>query len=398
MKRKIILLLASLLPSLLAIVRPVLVVAEIQIEISGNGADTQNTINVENKQSTIVTQENTANVSNDVNQEAHSGGNLISDSTGGNTTIATGEVTENAIVVNQINSSEVAAICCNENQINITVAGNGSNSVNTVKTQVAGNTTINVNQVVQVNNDINLTANTGENAIADVTNSKAVIDTGNIKTKGNLTNVLNLAEVKVGKGAWDITIINTENGDDSVNVIFLDFVANLYINKLHLAEVNNRIYADLNTGSNKILDILADASIRTGNIDFVFNVTNGPINTGGTQVICCENGEVPDGGNGGGDGGPLPTPSPGIPPPTSVSGNGEHKDEADGGVGGDVLAVVTDILPITGASAFHFWLLAVVYLLTFLSGLYMRLKAGRSPDHLYSYSYSRFQGYILIDY
>lgn len=395
MKRKIFILLASLLPSLIAVVQPAMVAAEIQIEVSGNGSDTQNSVNVDSSQNTTVNQENTADVSNDVSQEANSGGNSISDTTGGDSTITTGSVTENTSVVNDLNNSEVALACCNDNSINITVAGNGSNSVNTVNTQVAGNTVINVTQVANVNNDIKIIGNSGENTISGTTGGNSLIDTGNVKAGGKLENILNHAEIRVGQGAWDITIINKDNGDDSVNVIYLDFVDNLYINRLNLADVNNNIYADLNTGRNNILDTLGDATIRTGDVEFAFNVTNGPINTGSTQVICCEDGEVPDGGDGDGDGGPLPSPSPGVPPPT-ISGNGEHKDEdGDGDGGGDVLVALTDILPATGASAFHFWILAVVYLLTFLSGLYMRLRAGRSPD---SRPRSRFQGYALLTY
>lgn len=392
--RKILIILASLLPSLVLVVRPAIVAAEIQVEVSGNGEGTSNSVSVESSQNTTVTQNNTANVANDVSQEANSGGNTISDTTGGDASITTGNVTENTQVSNNLNSSEIAVVCCSENAINITVSGNGGNSVSTVNTQVTGNTTINVTQIANVDNNINLKGNTGENTIASTT-GKATIDTGNIKARGNLTNKVNQAEVKVGKGAWDITIINKDNGDDSVNVIYLDFINNLTLNKTHLADINNQIYADLNTGRNHILDTLGDMTIRTGDIDFSFNVKNGPINTSDDEVICCEDGEIPEPPDDGHGGPPDGSPPPPAPTPAPTNGkDGDGKD--NGGDGGEVLAAVTGILPITGASGLHFWILAVVYLLTFLSGLYLRLRAGRSPDT--ESPRSRFQGYALLTY
>jgi len=390
--KKIAYLLSTILPTifLLGSLSPVL--ADIQVEVSGNGEGTSNSVSLDSSQNTTVTQGNTANVTNDVSQEANSGGNTVSDTTGSEASITTGNVSENTQVSNNLNSSEVAVVCCSENAINIKVSGNGGNSVNTVNTQVAGNTTINVSQIANVNNNINLIGNTGENTISGTGAGNALIDTGNINAKGNLTNILNSAEVKVGKGAWDITIINKDNGDDSVNVIYLDFVNNLTLYKTHLADINNQIYADLNTGRNKILDALGDVTIKTGDIDFSFNVTNGPLNTSDDEVLCCDDGEIPEPPEDGHGGPPDGSPPPSTPTPAPTNGkDGDGKD--NGGNNGEVLAAVTGILPITGASGLHFWILGVVYLLTFLSGLYLRLRAGRSPDRK-----SRFQGYLLLTY
>lgn len=351
--------------------------AQIQVDVSGNGADTTNNVSVDSTQTTSTTQSNSADISNSVSSNATTGDNSTNNNTGSDVGIATGDVEQSTNVVNQVNNSQVTTPCC-EDSLNLTVTGNGENSVNTIHTNVSTTTVINVTQVATVNNNISLSANTGNNRVSN-NYGNVEVKTGNINVQGNLANVINQTQLTVGAGAWDITVIAKNNGVDSTNIIFLDFLNDLLLWKNDIANINNNIYADLNTGGNTAFNNIGNVFIKTGNIDFSFDVINGPINSNLAEVFCCEDGQPvtpPSDGE-------QPTPQPGVPPSPSQA-NGGNGNGKNGGVGGDkvgqILGALAQALPVTGARAIHFWMMAVVYLLTFLLGLYLRLRAGRSPD------------------
>ena len=81
--------------------------ADIQIEISGNGADSQNTVTVQNDQTTTVTQTNDASVNNQVDQSTTTGNNASSANTSDTTQVTTGDSTTNTSVSNSVNNSQI---------------------------------------------------------------------------------------------------------------------------------------------------------------------------------------------------------------------------------------------------------------------------------------------------
>lgn len=375
--------------TLLPVITSLLVVqpayADLTIEVSGNGADTQNSVSANVSQTTSVSQANTADTTNSIQQSANTGGNSASDNTGDVTNISTGNVTTQTEVANNLNSSTIQSQCCQSHELDINVSGNGENSQNSVIAEVTSVSNVNVSQSASVQTLVSVQANTGDNR-ANNNGGNVFIRTGNIYGQGNLVNSINYTSINFGNGNWDILISTKKNGANSVNSIVTNFINDLLITKTDVADVKNQIYADLNTGGNLVLGNLNDVFIKTGDVQFAFNVVNDPVNYE-TIKICCQDGEIPGGGGNvpppGPGGNPVaPPPSGGSPGPTSSSsGNG-------GGNGGSVLAALAQILPATGASAFHFWIMAVVYLLTFLLGLYVRLRAGRSPTYRHRYAYT----------
>ena len=63
----------------------------VDIEVSGNGSDSNNTVNFASNNTTNVTQNNTADISNDIDVDADTGKNDANDNTGGDVTIDTGD-------------------------------------------------------------------------------------------------------------------------------------------------------------------------------------------------------------------------------------------------------------------------------------------------------------------
>lgn len=389
--KRIQILLSAALPALFLLLPVVPAFAEIQVEVSGNGDTSQNTVTVSSDQNTSVSQTNEADVNNSVTSEANTGENNAANNSGATIELSTGDISSQTTLANTLNTASVATPCC-ESTLDVTIDGNGSDSVNTIHTELTTTTTINVAQIANVTNNINVLANTGNNQ-ANNNQGTVTINTGDIKAKGNLTNMVNLAQVTVEPGAWDIHIINRDNGVESTNVVVVNFVNDLLLWRNEIADINNHVYADLNTGKNVANGNLNDVLIDTGNIDFSFDVVNGPINVGGTDVLCCDDGTPVDSGDS-----PNPGTNPGLPPSSGGSSpdkNGSSSGNSNGSSksAGEVLGALTQILPATGASAIHFWIMAVVYLITFLSGLYVRLRAGRSPDVRPAFS-----GYRLLAY
>lgn len=363
-----------MLPSLLFIQVATPVMADIQIDVSGNGVDSLNSVSVSGTQTTDVMQSNTATVDQSVDSEANTGGNEISDSSG-NSQITTGDVSTQTNVAETLNQS-TAELPHLENELHITVSENGHGSVNTVHTEVASATRVYISQVAKVENSVNVTSDTGLNSIDDVTGD-AKITTGNIANHGSLNTVINTTQLELTPGSWDITIFAKNNGVDTSNIIYLNFLDNLVLWQYNESIIKNDIYAKTNTGHNSILGALGSVVIDTGDIDLSFDVYNGSnenvITDPGKVTVCCEDGE-PAPNTGG-----LPAGDP-IPPaakPNSQSDTTPYFYKP-----GDVLGAVIDMLPSTGASALQFWIMTVVYLLTFLSGLYLRLRAGRSPNKI----------------
>src|SRR5688572_8002304 len=77
---------------------------QLNVEISGNGSDSDNTLNLGSTSSTVVTQSNTANISNNVQVNADTGGNDAEDNTGGDVAVTTGDSDVSVGISNTANS------------------------------------------------------------------------------------------------------------------------------------------------------------------------------------------------------------------------------------------------------------------------------------------------------
>src|SRR3989344_5464510 len=353
------------------------VFAEIQIEVSDNCAGSVNSVDQSTSQTTDTSQSNTAEVTNEVHEESSSGTNSISDSNGQTSEITTGNVDSSTSVTTQINNSQVTTGCCQGEQT-ITISGNGSGSTNTVNSQVSQNTTVSVIQSAQVKNNFSTKAISGVNTVKDSAGNVLII-TGDVINEQSVDTVLNEAIITGKVSLTDVLILLKGNAADSDNLVNLKLTDNLTIFRENEATVKNNFYSELISGNNSVLGNLNNVIIKTGDIISKIDVVNGPVNSGGVEVLCCEDGQpipptIPPGDH------PSLPPSGGVTSLTGGSSSNPGNNSGANGGNGSAAAVLADLLPITGASALHFWMWAVVYLLMFLSGLYARLRAGRSPD------------------
>ncbi len=358
--------------------------AEITVEVSGNGNGTNNSVAVESSQTTTVSQSNTANVSSDVHQEANTGDNQAN-ANSGNTQISTGDVTTSTTVTSNVNNSVVNVDnCCAGQGITVTVSGNGADSTNSVKVGVGQNVSVSIDQTANVNNQVSLTADSGHNQASGNSGSVS-ITTGDIASVGYIRNGINNADVNIASGRADVLIKNKNNGAGSINPITISLYDMIEVNKTDIANIANLVIAHLYTGNNFADDNSGDVTIQTGQASLAFSIINDPVNTDKVVIdYCCKEEENPP-----------PTPPPPSPPPVVPPGNGGNggngngdSSSSGGGGGNNLAAAIGEVLPATGSDALHFWILAVVYLLIFLAGLYLRLRAGRSPSQRLHYCYA----------
>lgn len=249
--------------------------ASTTIEVSQNGAGSDNTVTVSQSNNTTVTQNNTATVTNVVSSTANSGDNKANFNTGGDVTVKSGNATSTTNVQNALNSNAAQVDCCAAGGTDVTVANNGAFSNNDV--DLTGK---NTNKVTQDNkafvwNSVNSDANTGGNKAGfnnggDVTvKSGAASTTTNVKTQAN-ANTAVVGGVLGGAMVTPTASFNIlENGAGSQNNITAKLTNATTIDQDNMARVTNGVTANANSGDNK-------ANFNTGGDVYV---TAGPATT-----------------------------------------------------------------------------------------------------------------------
>lgn len=152
---------------------------DLNVEVSGNGADSQNSVNTQIENSTSIVIENQAWIQNSVNIDANTGRNEASQNSGA-VRISTGDISIDGGIKNRVNVSSVRVDPQGNNgNILIKNSQNGANSVNDVNVKIENEVNIEKFNFTVVENDVDIQTNTGEN-IANENLGDVEISTGNI--------------------------------------------------------------------------------------------------------------------------------------------------------------------------------------------------------------------------
>ncbi len=166
--------------------------------ISGNGAKSNNSIEAALGNSTVVTQDNDAHVTNDVDADAKTGGNDAEFNTGGDVVIDTGDATTDVDVANAVNFNNADVDCGCLLDVLAKVHGNGADSDNIVKLGLENLQEIGQSNEACLFNEVDGDAKTGKNdanSNTGETDSDPSINTGNatsntdVENTGNVNNV-----------------------------------------------------------------------------------------------------------------------------------------------------------------------------------------------------------------
>jgi hypothetical protein len=254
--------------------------ATVDVTISGNGADTNNTAKVETSNTTIVTQTNTANISNNVSVTSNTGGNKANSNTGGDVSVSTGNATSNVGISNTANSNAADVSGCNcSGDVNATISGNGANSKNDLKLETESKTWVTQNNTANVSNNVDAYLTTGKNEANKNTGGGVSIETGNAEAN-NITvhNAVNKNVASVGggsNGGGTLAVVISGNGANSNNKAKVEAESETGVIQNNVADISNSVEVTAKTGKNKAdSNTGGDVSIETGNAMANVDVSN----------------------------------------------------------------------------------------------------------------------------
>lgn len=242
------------------------------LEITGNGADTQNNTNVTSTSNTVVSQTNDANINNSVVSNSSSGGNTADKNTGGSVSVDTGDSKTVVNVQNTANSNVADVKNCNCNSdVKVLESGNGADSKNNAKLNLTDSTVVAQTNSSDVTNKVNASSDTGSNQASKNTGGDVKVQTGSAVTAVDLKTDANSNWAKVGgsdpfatSGSVDLRIVG--NGADTHNKIDLALDRDILLQQHNNADVNNWVDAKANTGYNKAdKNTGGSVSVDTGN-------------------------------------------------------------------------------------------------------------------------------------
>ena len=207
---------------------------------SENGSSSVNDASVSQTTNNSTQQNNDATIENNLLLDANTGDNSANGNTDGDTTIHSGDATIEAQTFNVANSnleggnwwlvlvneagqwvgkilgqpdgasfagSAGTEFVVSENgEITAINSGNGTGSQNTSAISTTENNTTVQNNTAHIQNNINLSANTGENRANDNTGGDTTIKTGDAKIVANLVNFVN--NNITGGGKLVVTVVN----------------------------------------------------------------------------------------------------------------------------------------------------------------------------------------------
>ena len=285
-------------------------------------------------------------------------------------------------------------VCAEE--LSLENSGNGAGSKNEVVIEINRETTVESSSEANIENEVDMEANTGENT-AEANVGDVSVETGDIIVDVEIVNDVNEASVEVevcccgGCESGPRSVVggqNFGNGASSQNSIEISVEESVTVEDHKEANIQNSVAIDPNTGGNSIVGNVGGANLRTGDIDISVAIGNeaneNEAHIGGPP---CEEPEEPEEPNGG----------PGEPEPEEPSENGEVPSEPEEPAkpyeeprlgpsieGGEILALAAaigapegQVLPITGPCE---W----IYILAFLLFLMSRYSRRLSYRYLYS--------------
>lgn len=258
---------------------------DVEVKVSGNGSDSENKASLDLGGKKEIFQNNNADVKNDVEVDQTTGKNDTDDNTGGDVTVETGKAWTGVklLTAANANSAKIGGGDSNGGSLSAWITGNGSDSDNTIDLDLGGDTSIVQENNADVENDVDVDQETGDNSAEDNTGGNVKIKTGlahAIVAVDNLVN-FNVADVDCGC-VLDVEAKVAANGTDSENEIKgeLGNDLELFQGEKSNADLDNDVEVDGDTGDNDAddntgaYDESSDPSIETGAAHSDTGITN----------------------------------------------------------------------------------------------------------------------------
>ncbi len=272
---------------------PLSVFAEdgINLTVSGNGANSNSTINSAVTNTATVVQTNTAAVTNNVESNSNSGGNDANYNTGGDVVVSTGKATSNVEIANDLNTNVASIDCCVPGSTNVEISGNGYMSQNDVNLSQGNANTVAQTNVANVLNNVKTKANSGYNDANYNTGGDVTVLTGHATSGADISTHANTNVATIGNGGHggdegEVSLLISGNGAKSDNDIALALSNANSIMQTNVANVVNDVYAKANSGENDAnSNTGGDVAILTGKANAMVGVDNN-VNFNWADIDC----------------------------------------------------------------------------------------------------------------
>lgn len=272
---------------------------DLDVLVSGNGAYSENEVEVKDERANSIFQNNDAEVKNEVDAKATTGKNNADKNTGGDVLVLTGDAQTKVDVATTANSNWATIGGGNGNDdasASLKIVGNGADSDNDIVLDLGGDNTIVQDNLAVVLNDIEAKAKTGYNGTDKNTGGDNAILTGDAKTQVMVDNAVNFNWADVDCGCiTDLMAKVSGNGYDSENEIEANLGGDLEVfqggkeGNGNTAELENYLNSGSQTGKNdadkNTADFMGDPWISTGDSSSYTTVENtGNVNTYGADM------------------------------------------------------------------------------------------------------------------
>lgn len=167
------------------------------VEVIGNGAESNNTANVAINRTVTLQQENTASIQNKVTADANTGNNEANQNTGGDVAVDTGDAMVKVSLGNSANNNKSSVCCADQLSLAAKISGNGADSDNRLNLNLSNEKNVYEVNELNIDNDIEADAKTGDNEANGNTSGDVNISTGDALIEIVLVNSGNNNQAKI---------------------------------------------------------------------------------------------------------------------------------------------------------------------------------------------------------
>lgn len=153
---------------------------DVDVVVSGNGSDSNQTVGVVMSSNSSVNQTNNTTVVNDINAVSKTGDNQANGNTGGNVTLTSGNATTGVSTVTGGNSNTATSDPCGcpAGDVTVKVKDNGSGSSQTVEVVLSSSGSVKQKNIGVVVNGITAKAKTNKNKANNNTGGNVTLTSG----------------------------------------------------------------------------------------------------------------------------------------------------------------------------------------------------------------------------
>jgi len=254
----------------------------VDVNVTGNGAESENGVNANNANQVFLNQNNDANYNNNITANSSTGKNDSSYNTGGSTVVVSGNATTNVGVNNAANANvaNVGGSDGSSDPSSVVVSGNGALSANGVNLDNESAVVLDQANNAQIDNNIKANAKTGENESQFNTGGNNGIESGNATDNVSVNNFANFnaASLSCGCTLSDLGVKVKGNGAESQNGVNASNSSSVFPNQINDEGLWNGVNGGATTGSNDLGfstgSVYGDPVIFSGNGSSTTNVNN----------------------------------------------------------------------------------------------------------------------------